>query len=142
MLPDELILFKLTPYLTLYDVVIFISTSKQTNKIADKLLKQVTSVHAPNANKQFMRHLTVKCPNVTKLSMRCKKFLSRSVILEINKLKLTSFECIGYTFEDEGDMNYLSKFDEYDDSDGSELFDLPNLTYLYMTFMPNLQSRP
>lgn len=130
MLPDELILFKLTPYLTLYDVVIFISTSKQTARMADKLLKQVTRVHVPNADKQFMRYLTVRCPNVTKLSMRCKTLLSNSVILEINKLPLTSFECIGYIPEDDDDVDHIPTFDDYDGSEPT--FNLPSLKYLYL----------
>jgi hypothetical protein len=95
MLPDAILVFHVAPYLTLYDVVIFISTCKRINRLP--LLKNVDAVVVPECNiLRFMRNLTIKCPNVTKLQMKIFEALSGDIVQEINQLPLVSFTCVRF----------------------------------------------
>ena len=124
MLPDAILVFHVAPYLTLYDVVIFISTCKRINRLP--LLKNVDAVVVPECNIiRFMRNLTIKCPNVTKLQMKIFEALSGDTVQEINQLPLVSFTCVRCKRKtcDYENLNTITK-------DGE--FNLPKLTYLHV----------
>ncbi len=126
MLLDTIILFHIAPFLTLGDVVIYMSTCKQINKLAGKLLNGVKCVTVPDTYiLRFMRRLTKKCPNVTNLSMRITVRLSSEIVKELNKLPLVSFECIKVNLSTEDEDNDVIY-------DGKDL-KLPELKKLYIS---------
>lgn len=123
MLPDSIILFHIAPFLTLDDVVIYISTCKHISRLSTKLLSGMKCVTVPDTYiLRFMRKLTKKCPNVSKLRMRIFAQLSERIVRELNKLPLVSFECIRYDGNEDDTLIY----------EGKEL-KLPKLEYLYVS---------
>lgn len=95
-IPDAVILHHLLPYLSLYDVAIFVIICKKTANMNQILMKNVRQVDiSPGVNiVRFMKKLTQKCPNVNVLNIEYGKKIYDSVNNEINKLPLISFKYI------------------------------------------------
>ncbi len=115
MLPTAIVLHNLSPYLTLYDVIVYIALCKQTNTLSSKLLHSVKYVEVKTNIERFMRRLTKKCPNITKLRI-CDANLTDAIITEVNKLPLTSLEFPG-----------CERFSD------QIMFNLPRLTSIYVS---------